>query len=174
MGMTPLSANSKLDSTAIRAARPPRAVRVAVGALLTALATGIIEMIARLWPLNHLGDSLAAIAIRLLIYAAVLAAVALFARGHNWARLVLLLGLGVVSMLSLLIDPVIWMLTDPNLGALLAAMDARLAVIAGSRVAHIAAVVVAVVAMTRPSTRRYCSKSANAPRRFSSASQDEQ
>lgn len=55
MGMTPLSANSKPDSTAIRGAPPPRAVRVAVGALLTALATGIIEMIAQLWPLNHLG-----------------------------------------------------------------------------------------------------------------------
>ncbi|KHS51693.1 hypothetical protein [Brevibacterium linens] len=147
---------------------------MAVGALLTALATGIVEMIAQLWPLDHLGDSLEAIAIRLLIYAAVLVAIASFARGRNWARLVLLLGLGVVGMLSLLIDPVIWMLTDPDLGALLAAMDAQLAVITGSRAAHITAVAVAVVAMTLPGTRRYCSKAANVPKRFSSAPQDKQ
>lgn len=161
MEMTPLSADSTSGSTTTTDRRRPRAVRVAVGALLTALAAGLVEMIAQFWPLDHLADSLAAVTIRLLIYAAVLVAVALFARGRNGARLALLLGLGGLGLLSLLIDPVTWMLTDPDLGAFLAVMDARLAVITGSRIVHIAAVVIAVVAMTQPSTRRYCSKAAS-------------
>lgn len=173
-GMTPQSADPSANSIAVPDDGPPRAVRVAVGALLTALATGIVETIAQLWPLDALGDSLSAITIRLLIYTAVLVAVVSFARGRNGAQLALLLGLGVVGMLSLLIDPVIWILTDPDLGAFLAAMDARLAVITGSRVAHIAAVIVAVVAMTRPSTRRYCSQAVNAPRRFTRPPRGEQ
>lgn len=165
MEMTPLSANSKPDNIAIRGERPPRAVRMAVGALLTALATGIVEMIAQLWPIP-LGDSLAAVAIRLLIYVSVLVVIAFFARGRNWARLVLLFGLGVVGMLSLLIDPVMWMLRDPDLGAFLAGMDAQLAVITGSRIAHITAVIVAVVAMIVPTTRRYYAKTTEMPQRF--------
>lgn len=83
MRMTPSSAKSSSDSNAILGAGPPLAIRVAVGALLTALATGIVEMIAQLWPLDRLGNSLAAVAIRLLFYAAVLVAIAFFARGRN-------------------------------------------------------------------------------------------
>ncbi|WP_198394102.1 hypothetical protein [Brevibacterium yomogidense] len=69
-------------------------------------------------------------------------------------------------MLSLLIDPVMWMLRDPDLGAFLAGMDAQLAVITGSRIAHITAVIVAVVAMIVPTTRRYYAKTAEMPQRF--------
>lgn len=170
----PPPSTSEADSTAMRGERPPGAVRAAVGALIAALATGIVEMTAQLWPIDLLGDSLVFIAIRLLIYAAVLAAIVLFARGRNWARLILLFGLGVVGMLSLIIDPAIWIFSDSDLGAFIAEMDAQLAVITGSRIAHIAAVIVAVVAMIQRSTRQYCSKAAFMSKRYTHASQEDQ
>lgn len=109
-----------------------------------------------LWPLD-LGDSAAAIATRMGIYAVVYALIILFARGRNGARLVLIFGLGVVGMLSLLAEPVAWLLTSPDVGGFFNALDGPLAIITVSRAAHVVAVAVAVVAMLLPDTRRYCS-----------------
>lgn len=77
-------------------------------------------------------------------------------------------------MLSLIIDPAIWIFSDSDLGAFIAEMDAQLAVITGSRIAHIAAVIVAVVAMIQRSTRQYCSKAAFMSKRYTHASQEDQ
>lgn len=60
----PPPSTSEADSTAMRDERPPGSVRAAVGALIAALATGIVEMTAQLWPIDLLGDSLVLIAIR--------------------------------------------------------------------------------------------------------------
>lgn len=146
------------DANGIESDLRPRAVRIAVWALLFALSAGVIEMAAQLWPLDRLNDSAGAVTIRLGIYAFVLICIIFFARGRGWARLLLLVGIGVVGTLSLIIDPLLWLFAGPDFGAFFAALDGQLTAIVASRIAHIVAVMVAVTAMLRRSTRDHCTR----------------
>lgn len=121
--------------------------RLAVTALFTALAAGIVEMAAHLWPFTDLADNAGAVVIRLAVYALVAVVILRFARGRQWARIVLLVGLGVIGTATLLVEPVMWLFGDADLGAYFAGLDGPGAVILVSRVAHLSAVAVGVAAM---------------------------
>ena len=123
--------------------------RIAVLALSAALAAGLVEMIAQLWPLDDLGAESGSIAVRLFIYAAVAVLIVLFAQGRQWARMTLLVGLGVIGTASLILEPLAWLFDEPDFGAFFAALDPPGAVILFSRLAHIAAVVIGVFAMVK-------------------------
>lgn len=120
---------------------------LAVTALSTALAAGIVEMAAHLWPFDDLADNAGSVAIRMAVYALVAFVILRFARGREWARIVLLLGLGVIGTASLLVEPVIWLFEDADFGAYFGALDGPGAVILISRIVHLAAVAVGVAAM---------------------------
>lgn len=121
--------------------------RLAVAALFTALTAGIVEMAAHLWPFTDPADNAGAAVTRLAVYALVAVVILRFARGREWARIVLLVGLGVIGTASLLVEPVIWLFEDADFGAYLGALDGPGAVILISRVVHLAAVAVGVAAM---------------------------
>jgi hypothetical protein len=70
-----------------------------------------------------------------------------FARGREWARLFLIVGLGVVGTASLLVEPVMWLFDGADFDAYFGALDGPGAVILVSRLVHLVAVVVGVAAM---------------------------
>jgi hypothetical protein len=121
--------------------------RLAVMALFTALAAGIVEMAAHLWPFDALADNAGAVSIRLAVYAVVALFIVQFARGREWARLFLIVGLGVVGTASLLVEPVMWLFDGADFDAYFGALDGPGAVILVSRLVHLVAVVVGVAAM---------------------------
>lgn len=137
--------------------RPPRQVRAAAALLVVALLTGVVEAIAWLWPevLDDVGGSAGQLAPRLVLYAVVLVVVWLFLLGRNWARWVLLLGIGVVGTASLIIEPLAWLMSGPDFGAWWRALTVRDGVAALARGVHLLAVLASVALMLHPATRRY-------------------
>lgn len=106
-------------------------------------------MVAQLWPLDSLGADRGPITVRLFIYTAVAVLIVLFARGRNWARMILLVGLGIIGTASLVIEPLIWLFDEPDFDGLSAGLVFPGGVIIVSRIAHIAAVGVGVMAMLK-------------------------
>lgn len=84
---------------------------------------------------------------RLAVYAVVALFIVQFARGREWARLFLIVGLGVVGTASLLVEPVMWLFDGADFDAYFGALDGPGAVILVSRLVHLVAVVVGVAAM---------------------------
>lgn len=127
----------------------PRPVSIAFAGVVVALLAGVAEALVHTAVALEkaeadVGGLAVGLAVRAAIYLAVLAAAVLMSRGSHPARLALTLGLGVVGLSSLLIEPVTavldggipWSAATP--GALL---------IATLRAVHVAAVLVAVPAM---------------------------
>jgi hypothetical protein len=89
----------------------------------------------------------AGLAVRLGIYA-VVAAVALRMRaGRNWARLTLAVGLGVLGTLSLVIEPVTWLLAGHSVIDAVQRTDLTGGLVATSRAAHLLCVWIAIPLM---------------------------
>ena len=97
---------------------------------------------------------------RLALYALVAVVMGLFWRGHNWARAVLVVGIGIVGTASLIIEPVAWLASGPDLGAALAAMEGPDVVAAVSRAVHLVAVLASVGLMLHPATGAYLRRGA--------------
>jgi hypothetical protein len=138
---------------------PPPTVRAATAWWVTAVAAGVVETIGRVAVLASDGEAagslMAAVGVRAAVYTLVLLVVAAFWRGRRWARVTLALGLGVVGMLSLLIEPISWLADGHSLGDALGSADLGLALVIAVRVVHIAAVGVACALMFRPESNRY-------------------
>lgn len=128
---------------------PPDTVQVACALLGVALLAGALEGVVRA------GGDVAELAPRLAVYGLVGAVVLWFHSGHRWAHWALLLGVGVVGTASLVVEPVLWAGSGSDVGATLMGMSAGEWVAAVARVAHVAAVLAAVVLMLRPRTWRY-------------------
>ena len=126
----------------------PIEVRAAFLLWMGALAAGAIEI--------ALHDvEIAGLATRLGIYA-VVAAVGLRMRaGRNWARWTLAVGLGIFGTLSLVIEPLTWLLDGNSLVDAIARTDATGALVATSRILHVLCVWVAVPLMFRPRANAY-------------------
>ncbi|WP_278260524.1 hypothetical protein [Nocardia sp. AG03] len=134
----------------------PRAVAVAFGALLTALAAGAAEGVLRA---VRGGGEFAATATglipRLAIYL-IVAAVALYmVRGSRIARAVLTVGIGVVGMISLIIEPLAVLLSTDDFAALFTELSPSSTVLVSVRTVHILAVAVAIPAMYSPAAHRW-------------------
>lgn len=91
---------------------------------------------------------------RLAVYAVVALFIVQFARGREWARLFLIVGLGVVGTASLLVEPVMWLFDGADFDAYFGALDGPGAVILVSRLVHLVAVVVGVAAMLTMRSRK--------------------
>ncbi|MFG1925514.1 hypothetical protein [Cryptosporangium sp. NPDC048952] len=142
--------------------RPPAVVRTAAAALVVAVAAGAVEALgmAVAWGLGEVpglsGGSLAAgLGMRAVIYTVVLLVVAQFWRGRNWARLTLAVGLGVVGLLSLVMEPISWLAEGNSLADALGEGGLALALTIAIRALHVGAVLVGLVLMFRPEANRY-------------------
>ncbi|TQS44433.1 hypothetical protein [Cryptosporangium phraense] len=138
---------------------PPRAVRAAALWWVTAVGAGVVETIGTVAVLASHGESTevlgVGLGVRAVIYALVLLVVSRLWRGHPWARWVLAVGLGVFGTLSLVAEPIGWLLAGHSLGALLASTDLELALVIAIRAVHVAAVMAACVCMFRPASNAY-------------------
>lgn len=130
---------------------PPVPVHLASALLVLALLSGVAEGLARSLPTGSYGE----LGPRLAIYALVGAVVLWFHSGRRWAHWSLLLGIGVVGTASLLIEPVTWALTGPDVVGAMGGMAASEWAAATARVVHVVAVLAAVALMLHPSTCRY-------------------
>ncbi|WP_211247344.1 hypothetical protein [Cryptosporangium arvum] len=126
------------------------------------MAAGAVEALGMsvAWALGEVpglsGGSLAAgLGVRAVVYTVVLLVVARFWRGRNWARLTLAVGLGVVGMLSLVLEPVSWLADGHSLADALSEGGLALALTIAIRALHVAAVLVGLALMFRPEANRY-------------------
>ncbi|MQA93995.1 MAG: hypothetical protein GEV11_04880 [Streptosporangiales bacterium] len=101
------------------------------------------------------GAALWQVTVRAIIYGTVTVAIVAMRRGANWARWTLALVLGTVGMLSLLIEPITWLVAGNSVSGLLADADSGLYAITALRVIHVAAVPAALIAMFAPTANRY-------------------
>ncbi|MFF3227867.1 hypothetical protein ACFYV7_34080 [Nocardia suismassiliense] len=141
---------------------PPRAIRIAYLGMVVALLAGVAEAIVRIAALLEREEvdvaSLATgLAMRLGIYLVVLLVAIRMTHGARWARLVLTVGIGVIGLLSLVIEPLAALLSADKFGDLFANTTVESATIGLFRVIHIVAVLVAIPAMYHPEARRFFS-----------------
>lgn len=140
------------------AAKPPqprpRAITIALQAILIAVFCGIGETVLRAALMLDRPDAdvlglLPVLAIRTAIYLAVIAMAFRMAAGAQWARWTLIIGLGTIGLASLVIEPLTTVLEAPHMSDLVVNWTAESLVLAQLRIVHIVAVLVAVPAMLR-------------------------
>ncbi len=131
----------------------PHPVRLAVTAWLTAIGAGVGETVVRLaLPDPPTGGELA---VRCAIYAALALLVLALRTGRRPVRLALTVLLGGVGLLSLLVEPVGWVLAGGSVAAFLGSADVLTWTVVLIRALHVGAVVVALTAMYRPAANAY-------------------
>jgi hypothetical protein len=131
----------------------PLAVRTAVWSWLLAIAAGAAEALVRLaLPEPPTATDLA---VRFAIYATLVVLVLVLRTGSNRVRWTLAVLLGGLGTLSLVIEPLSWLLDGGSPTAFLATADGPTLLVIGLRVLHIAAVVAAMVAMFRPGANAF-------------------
>lgn len=134
----------------------PRAVSVAFAGLVTALAAGVTEGLLRaVRGGGEFGATAAGLLPRLAIYLAVVAVALYMIRGSRVARAVLTVGIGVIGLISLIIEPLAVLLSTDDFAALFTGLAPSSAVLAGCRAVHVLAVVVAISAMYTPAAHRW-------------------
>ncbi|MBG0564072.1 hypothetical protein [Actinoplanes aureus] len=122
----------------------PAEIRAAFLLWMGALAAGCLEV-----ALHDVEPS--GLAMRLTIYAIVVAVALRMRAGRNWARLALAIGLGVFGTLSLVIEPITWLLE----GHALPDLDLTGVLTATSRTLHVLCVWIAVPLMFTPRANAY-------------------
>lgn len=98
---------------------------------------------------------IAGLAVRLSIYAVVLAVALRMRAGRNWARLALAVGLGIFGTLSLVIEPVSWLVDGNSLGAAVSGAGMAEVLVTACRILHLLCVWVAVPLMFSPGANKY-------------------
>ena len=140
----------------------PASLKQAVTLWLVAIGAGLFETILVvanvLWGDGTManGEGLnAGVTVRLVIFGA-MTLVALQVRlGKNWARWTIGISLGVFGLLSLVIQPVSWLMEGHAVSKAFANLNLASAVFMLSRAVHMVAVVVATVLMFVPTSNNY-------------------
>lgn len=96
--------------------------------------------------------------IRTVIFAALVYVITRMYRGGNWARICLAVLLGGFGTLSLIIDPIQWIMEGNPISEAFAGMNIYSTLFGISRVVHLAAVIMACILMFRPNANRYFRK----------------
>ncbi|NLU71323.1 hypothetical protein HCC61_01175 [Streptomyces sp. HNM0575] len=127
---------------------------------MTAVAAGVFETILAVGRLvadssDSTGEIAVGLAVRLPVFAAALLVALRMRRGHGWARIALALGLGVVGMASMLIEPIQALAEGRIMGMEPAQIETIDLAFGASRVLHVAAVLAAVVLMFVPAANSY-------------------
>lgn len=92
---------------------------------------------------------------RLTVFAVAIFMAVHLRRGRGWSRIALALTLGVFGTLSLVMEPIQWLLDGNSLGQAVADADAMTFVSAATRVLHLAAVLAAMALMFGPTANAY-------------------
>jgi hypothetical protein len=141
--------------TLLTTGRPPVAVRAASGLWLAAVALGALETVIVVGA-DQAGDNpLPGVLFRCTVYAAAILTTLRMRAGRRWARLALALVLGIVGTLSLIIEPISWLVDGNSLSAVTGDADLTWWAIAASRALHVAAVWAAVPLMFTASANAY-------------------
>ncbi|WP_433198030.1 hypothetical protein ACQP1G_02780 [Nocardia sp. CA-107356] len=140
--------------------RPPRSVSVAFTGLVIALLCGVGEAITYTaveldGPNADIGSLATGSAIRGAIYLAVLAVGIRMANGARWARIVLTVGIGVIGLASLIVEPLAATLSAKEITDLFDHLTPAAIITGAFRTGHILAVLIAIPAMYHPTARRY-------------------
>jgi hypothetical protein len=127
---------------------------------LTAVGAGVVETIVRfIYSLSvesSMGTgAIANVVIRVIVYAVVVYIIVQMRLGKRWARITLAVLLGVVGILSLVIDPISWLAAGNSLDDVSTQADLLFILVAPVRVVHLAAVIAALVFMFSPAANRY-------------------
>lgn len=131
----------------------PVPVRLSVSGWLAAIAAGVAEALARIWlPEPPTSGQLA---VRFAIYVGLVALVLALLSGRSAVRWAVAVLLGGVGTLSLVMEPLSWLLTGGSPFAYLTTADAPTRLLVGLRVAHLAAVLVALALMFRPRANEF-------------------
>jgi hypothetical protein len=138
---------------------PPPVVRTAAILWLAAVAAGVFETALMVTKLllegSTLVDLLPNAGFRLAVFAGAIFLALRLKDGANWARWTLTGTLGVFGTLSLVLEPVQWLLAGGSIGEAVAGADAMGLVFAGSRIVHVVAVLGAVALMFQPRANAY-------------------
>jgi hypothetical protein len=140
-----------MTTTAVRTA--PATVQMSVVLWLAAIGAGVVESLVHL--LLPEPPTLTQLAARFGIYAVLTVLVLALRTGHNavrWTVAVLLGGFGTVS---LLIEPVSWLLAGGSPGLFLVTAESPALVAAILRIAHLVAVFSALALMFRPAANAW-------------------
>lgn len=140
--------------------RPPRAVSVAFTGLVAALLCGVGEALTYVAvhldsPSADVGSLTTGLAVRGVIYLVVLGVAIRMAHGARWARIVLTIGIGIVGLASLIIEPAAATLSAQEIGDLFDNLSPSAVITGIFRTGHILAVLIAIPAMYHPTARRY-------------------
>ncbi|MBT2761154.1 hypothetical protein [Paenibacillus sp. ISL-20] len=127
---------------------------IAIGAGVFEMILAVIDSISSLTGAGIVGI-LIQVAARTTMFAVLVYIMIRMLRGKNWARIALALFLGGFGTLSLIIDPIKWLLTGGSLWDAFAHADNISILFASSRTLHMIAVVAALVFMFRPAANRY-------------------
>ncbi|MFC6010064.1 hypothetical protein [Nocardia lasii] len=134
----------------------PRSVAVAFGGIVTALGAGVAEGLLRaMRGGDEFGATAAGLLPRLAIYLAVFGIALYMLNGSRVARALLTVGIGVVGLISLIIEPLAVLLSTDDYTTLFDGMGADSLVLVGCRTVHILAVVVAIPAMYTGAAHRW-------------------
>jgi hypothetical protein len=132
----------------------PRSVRWSVRCWFPAVAAGVVET--AIWALTSQDYHAAAqLPVRAAVYVVATALIIQLGRGRNWARIALTVLLGGVGLLSLLAEPVSWLAAGGSTTDFLTAADGATLTVVAVRIAHVAAVLTALVLMYRPTANMF-------------------
>jgi hypothetical protein len=146
--VTASPASRSHDATAV-----PRAVRFSVVIWLAAIATGSVEALVRL--LLPEPPTPTQLAVRFAIYTAFTVLVLALHTGRNAVRWAVAVLLGGIGTLSLVVEPLGWLLAGGSPTSFLTTADGPTLLVTALRTLHIAAVTVALTLLFRPSATRY-------------------
>lgn len=145
----------------------PTVVRVSFLLWLTAVAMGVLETVIRVLYSLSGGPESSGLLIRVVVYTAAVYVIAQMRSGKRWARLTLAVLLGSIGTLSLVVDPISWLVSGNSLGEVFAQADPLFYFVAPIRVVHLAAVIAALAFMFLPAANAYFRTARTGARRTS-------
>jgi hypothetical protein len=134
----------------------PKGIQMSFLLWLVALAAGVAETIVGLINFDPAAtEAISILGIRLVITAVLVYIIAQMRLGKNWARITLAVLLGGIGTLSLVFDPVSWLIEGNSLHEFIQNADFAFIVFASIRVVHLASVLAALAFMFRPAANNY-------------------
>jgi hypothetical protein len=145
--------------THFRAPVPP-IVRTSAILWIGAVAAGAFETVLAVIGMFSDGSATAGalisgVGLRLVVFGTAIFLALRLRQGRNWARWALAVLLGVFGLLSMVVEPVQWLLAGHSIVEAVSGAHAMDLLFGGSRLAHVLAVLAAMVLMFQPKANGY-------------------